>query len=399
VSGPVDRARVYKAGFAAAHLTRTREGTRFEYDAEYLASGRPAVATTLPPRREPLITPSGAVPPFFAGLLPEGRRLTALRRELKVSADDELSMLCAIGSDTIGDVQVVEDGGEPVPAAPMLEIPARGELDFSALLGELAPVDRVGIPGVQDKVSGRMIAVPADRAGARFILKLDPPEYPHVVENEAYLIGLARRCGLPVVDARLVRDVHGTAGLLVTRFDRVPAPDGGAVSRAAEDGCQIMGRWPADKYSMSTESLAQSVIALCAARPVAARDVFRQVAFALLTGNGDLHGKNVSVLADATGEWRVAPAYDIPSTVLYGDMTPALPLGGRRTGVSRRIMLEFAGALGLRRQPAERWLDALLAGTAVLIDAIESGALPAEQNAARRAVRELRHRRRLLAPA
>ena len=43
-------------------------------------------------------------------LLPEGRRLGALRRAVKTSADDELSLLLAVGADAIGDVQVVPSG-------------------------------------------------------------------------------------------------------------------------------------------------------------------------------------------------------------------------------------------------------------------------------------------------
>jgi len=56
---------------------------------------------------EPVVRPGGALPAYFAGLLPEGRRLSALRRAVKTSADDELSLLLAVGADAIGDVQVV----------------------------------------------------------------------------------------------------------------------------------------------------------------------------------------------------------------------------------------------------------------------------------------------------
>lgn len=394
--GPVERADVYKAGAFAATLTRSRDGVRFAYADDYLRTDASPVATTLPLVDTPVVTPSGAVPPFFAGLLPEGRRLTALRRELKVSADDELSLLCAVGTDTVGDVQVVEQGGDPVPVDPAIDIPSRTAPDFSGLVSEFTPVDRVGLPGVQDKVSGRMVAVPAHRAGERFILKLNPPEFPHVVENEALMVRLARECGLPVVNARILSDVHGTPALLVTRFDRVAERDGLARSLAVEDGCQLLGRWPADKYSVSSETLARTIVALCPAGPVAARDVFRQFTFAILTGNGDLHAKNLSVLMDPTGEWRVAPAYDLPSTALYGDTTLALPMGGRRTGVSRRILLDFAEAIGLRRAAATRWLGELIDGTASLTATLDDGAVQLPEDAVRRAVRELKYRRRLL---
>ena len=46
-----------------------------------------------PLSEEPVVTRGRGVPAYFAGLLPEGRRLSGLRRALKTSADDELSLL------------------------------------------------------------------------------------------------------------------------------------------------------------------------------------------------------------------------------------------------------------------------------------------------------------------
>lgn len=46
--------------------------------------------------------------------------LRALRRALKASADDEFTLLLAVGSDTAGDVQVFEAGRPPVAARPLL---------------------------------------------------------------------------------------------------------------------------------------------------------------------------------------------------------------------------------------------------------------------------------------
>src|SRR5947208_8159503 len=105
----VDVADVYKAGRLAARLRRTAGGVEFAYLPDYLDDGV-AVATTLPLSATPRLTPAGAVPPFFAGLLPEGRRLSSLRRAVKTSADDELSLLLAVGRDPLGDTQVVPAG-------------------------------------------------------------------------------------------------------------------------------------------------------------------------------------------------------------------------------------------------------------------------------------------------
>jgi len=162
--GPVLEADVYKAGTLAARLTRTPEGVSFAYRADYLASStteHSAIATTLPLSDVPLLSPSGAVPPFFAGLLPEGRRLTSLRRRIKTSLDDELSLLVAIGNDTVGDVQVVARDASP-DAIPQESLPLinPSSISFYDLLADGIPLDGVGLAGVQDKVSGKNIAVP-----------------------------------------------------------------------------------------------------------------------------------------------------------------------------------------------------------------------------------------------
>ena len=88
-------------------------------------------------------------------------------------------------------------------------------------------IDPVALPGVQDKVSARMISVPVGYASNRYILKINPPEYPYVVENEAYFLGVARAMKMPVADAEVVRDADGRAGLLVRRYDRMPGPTAG----------------------------------------------------------------------------------------------------------------------------------------------------------------------------
>ncbi len=76
----VQRATVLKAGTRAGSLVRRDNAVVFDYDQAYLDRGGDAVAWTLPLSPSPVVTHApGALPPFFSGLLPEGRRLTALR--------------------------------------------------------------------------------------------------------------------------------------------------------------------------------------------------------------------------------------------------------------------------------------------------------------------------------
>jgi serine/threonine-protein kinase HipA len=391
----VAAADVFKKGRLAARLVRDRGTVRFEYDPAYLSAGGPAVATTLPLTQEPVVTARGAVPTYFAGLLPEGRRLSGLRRAVKTSADDDLTLLLAVGLDPVGDVQIVPAGAHPTPAQPLIEVDAAfEEVTFSEILHAAGVIDQVALAGVQDKASARMISVPVGQADKRYILKVDPPEFPHVVENEAYFIARAALAHYPVVGARTVHDRTGRPGLLVERFDRVNGPGGQPVALAVEDGAQVMDLYPSDKYRVTAEAVVAALSGACAARTLAARDIFRQLCFAWLTGNGDVHAKNISILATPAGEWRVSPAYDIPSTLPYRDHTLALSMLGKHDGLSRRSLLAFAEAVGVPARAAQRTLQDVLAATQSIPEELEAGVLPFADQIIKGWVRSLRNRHR-----
>lgn len=391
-------AHVLKDGVPAATLTRTEGGVEFSYTEDYLRAGARAVATTLPLTDEPVRNTAGAVPAFFANLLPEGRRLTALRRSVKTSADDELSLLLAIGSDPVGDVQVVAD-----PDAPEAEGPAPAivpgdfaDLDFADLdFGDLLAAQGIGDPsalaGVQDKVSGRMLTVPLAHEGRAHLLKFEVPEFPLVVANEEYFLGIARRLRHPVVSTEVVHDRHGRSGLLVTRFDRL-VTDGRLRRLAVEDGAQVLGVHPADKYSVTMEQLATALASVSRSRPLALQSVLRQALLAWATGNGDLHAKNISTVGRE--DRSIAPIYDIPSTVPYGDSTFALPLAGRRTNLSAKAFRSFGTDIGLPAPAVDQAIEEVLSATADLVDEIEAGAVGWDSRRRRDLARALRRRRR-----
>ncbi len=394
----VEAADVYKAGRLAAELRREATGVRFTYRAEYLTAKVPPVAFGLPLSTEPVHTRmAGALPPFFAGLLPEGRRLSALRRAIKTSADDELSLLLAVGGDTIGDVQVIAQGEPSEPSSPRLSVDSWETVSFAELLDEIGALDRVALPGVQDKASAAVITLPITRRGERFILKLNPPEFPHLVTNEKFFLDAARSSGLDVAAAELIHDRDDTPGLLVRRFDRRSGPSGTTITLAQEDACQVLGLYPADKYRVTSEEVLLGLAGVCRARAVAARDLFRQMVFAYLTCNGDAHAKNFSVVHDS--EWRVSPAYDIPSSYPYGDHTLALSIAGRfREDIGRRTFLELAATTGLSPRAAASTIDQLAARTERWLPALDT--LPFEHRVIHKLRKSIEYRRsRLMTPS
>jgi serine/threonine-protein kinase HipA len=394
----VDEADVFKAGRHAGKLTRSQNGIEFRYLDAWIETGGRPVATTLPVTSEPVVKPGGALPAYFTGLLPEGRRLGALRRAVKTSADDELSLLLAVGADAVGDVQVVPIGVQPVEVPARVAIEQIADIRFADLLVELGiRAQRTALPGVQDKTSAAMISLPVVRAGERHILKLNPAEYPHLVENEKFFLDAARKSGLSVPSNQLVFDADGLPGLLIARFDRLTV-DGVPRSLAVEDGCQVLDRPPADKYRLGADRVFTGLVALCDAGAVAGRDLIRQLAFAYLTGNGDAHAKNFSVLQGLDGEWKIAPAYDLPTSYLYGDQTMALSIGGRSGGDFKAS--DFV-ALGQKLGVPERAVRRVLVDITDRADPWleELGSLPFDRGRLLKLRRVINYRRKQLNPA
>lgn len=398
----VERATVLKAGIPAATLERHSQSVVFSYLQTYLAEHLPPVATSLPRSTEAMVThAAGALPPFFSGLLPEGRRLSALRRAVKTSADDEFSLLLAVGRDTVGDVRIQPEGDNDLgEATPAIEVTEWSQVHFPELfavsVGEPERIDRVALPGVQEKVSLSMINLPVARAGSRYFLKLDPPEFPHLVANEAFFVEAARRSGIETAQVEVVRDAHGNAGLLIHRFDRITTPAGEPLPLAQEDACQVLGRFPADKYRLTTEEVIRALSSLCRARPVAAVTLLKQVAFAYLACNGDAHAKNFSIRRFPPGEWRVCPAYDLPSSYPYGDTTMALSVNGRnRENIRRADFLALGIAVNLRKRAVERVLDDLCDAVPLWIGELDQ--LPFDRGRIRKLRRAIEYRRDRLA--
>jgi serine/threonine-protein kinase HipA len=389
---------VHKGGRLAATLCRVDEGLEFAYRPDWVSAGGRPVATTLPVGAGPVLRAGGALPAFFAGLLPEGRRLGALRRAVKTSADDELTLLLAVGADTIGDVTVVPSGTNPAEVPPRVRLDELDQVRFADVLTELGIVaQRVGLPGVQDKTSAAMINLPVARAGERWILKLNPAEYPNLVENEAFFLTAARASGLSTTTHQLVHDADGAAGLLVQRFDRITV-DGAVIPLAVEDGCQVSNRPPADKYLLDAVDVFKALTAPCDARVLAGRDFLAQLAFAYLIGNGDAHAKNFSILAQPDGEWRASPVYDTPSTHPYDDTTLALSVAGRSDpdlGAADFVML--GSALGVPEKAVRR----VLSGLADRVDSWLPGLiqLPFDRRRTTKLRRLIEYRRARLAPA
>ncbi|MFB8278572.1 type II toxin-antitoxin system HipA family toxin [Nocardia colli] len=379
----VDAADVYKGDRLAGSLIRHRDRVEFRYAEDYLDDpDAPALAWTIPRDAGPVEATGGSVPPFFAGLLPEGIRLRAAIDGTKTSPDDHFTILLAVGADAIGDVRVLPAGLE-IPLPSVVFDPGDLVPDLHDLFGQISGprslrLDPRGLPGVQAKVSALEFSVPIGTASGSAILKLAPQDdFPQLVENENFFMSLARECGVPVADHRVLHDARGTAGLLVTRFDRTIGAGGEVVRIAQEDACQVLGLYPAAKYRMKTEVVIAELARRCEAGGGSARlvtlEALRLVAYSYAIGNGDLHGKNFSIYAP-DGRWALTPAYDLLCTQPYLSWRDpmALDLYGRANKLTRAVMIQAAERLSVPRRAMDRALDRIVAGVSDGIERISA---------------------------
>ena len=230
---------------------------------------------------------------------------------------------------------------------------------FAKLTGSV-DADPVGLAGVQPKVSAAMLSPPIRTRSGPAILKLNPVQYPLIVENERFFMTMAGACGLRVATTSLLHDAKGRSALLVTRFDRQRS-----TRIAQEDACQVVGIYPASKYRIKAETAIAALADACArgggSKPAVVLEFLKTVVFSWLIGNGDLHGKNLSIY-NPDGVWQPTPAYDLLCTQPYTRWRDpmALNLYGRANRLKRADFVDAGERLGLRPRAIVRMIDALV---------------------------------------
>jgi serine/threonine-protein kinase HipA len=255
--------------------------------------------------------------PFFSNLLPEGALRDFLAQRDGLNAMREFPMLVALGLDLPGAVRAIP--GDRDAAVPMIADGVQAEnggyrfslagvqLKFSAIRN-------------QDKDGG--LTIPLSGKGGSWIVKLPSTRLPEVPENEYAMMWLAGQVGIEVPEIELVRlDTidglpegiarYGDTAFAIRRFDR--SADGPV---HIEDFAQVYRVYPEAKYDKASYRTLLSALATQTDQPSVDQFV-RRLTFCVLIGNGDMHLKNWSLIYPDRRTPRLAPAYDLLSTVPY----------------------------------------------------------------------------------
>ena len=302
------------------------------YYFQYITQETLPISLTLPVRLEPYI--QDYAKPYFANLLPEGEARTAIETRLGISRGDDFELLKKIGGDCAGSVTLFPEDQTPFINAKYTAlsndelITLIRELPQNPLCAGRSKSIRLSLAGAQNKttlyVTDSVYYLPENGAPSSHILKIPITNITGItdtVQNETFVMMLAKEVGLNVPNVELVQ-IGDIPVFVIERYDRFVDENQKTQRLLQEDFCQILKLEPTVKYqNAGGPSLEDCVIKIREHSSDSLTDteqLLKWVAFNFLVGNADAHGKNLSMIWNS-GEIRLAPFYDILSTMVYGD--------------------------------------------------------------------------------
>jgi serine/threonine-protein kinase HipA len=355
---------VYLNRDLAGKLTQDDSGRlMFDYAESWLSNpDAMPLSYSLPLRKETFNEKECAG--YFNGILPESDPRTRIAKNLGISPRNDFSMLEKIGGECAGAVTLLP-AGEPLPehnnqyqeypdeklAELLKALPRRpmlaGQEGFRmSLAGAQEKIAvKLNIPatltGAQEKnavvIDKGQITVPKNGAPSTHILKPDNKDYPGLVFNELLCMKLAKEINLSVANAE-ARSVQGIDFLLVERYDRrlIENAEGQKTYERIhqEDFCQALGITSTRKYQSeggpSFKDCFELIRKVSSIPMLDLKRLLEAAIFNYLVGNNDAHGKNFSLIYPEKGVTRLAPLYDLVSTVYYPDLSKkmGMKIGG-----------------------------------------------------------------------
>lgn len=323
----------------AGEFSHTGNVGRFEYSADYLAAGHPALAPDIPRNRKSTTVTGGlGIFPIFLDAGPDtwGRHLLERRLGRAVS---ELEALTLCPTDGVGNIALGPLSQERLHVLKLEEFlelliaQSQGTQARTPLEEQVMDAHRRGtsLGGTKPKLS-------IERNGIQYLAKFpaqgDSPWLPHL---ECATLKLARSCGVrTLIDPEVWRLPTGATALLVPRFDRHRMASGSYARTAYVSAHALLrldmhppqhkdmqafatlGFSPAGMRK-SYVSLAQDMLRWSRDQTIhqeERRELWRRIVFNALIRNLDDHPRNHGLICEnmARQQWRLSPAFDLVPT-------------------------------------------------------------------------------------
>lgn len=324
----------------------TWEDARFIYEKSYLENqSHQPVSISLPFQEDAFSLFETRC--YFEGLLPEGYTRRCVAGWMHVAEEDYLSVLAGLGNECLGAVRICEPGAggcspsyKKISREELLEFAKEGASKSAQFLAK-AHLSLTGASGktglYYDNKDGWYM--PFGTAPSTHIVKQSHVRLSGIVANEQLCLRTAKILGIDVPESFIISVGTGEHILFATkRFDRLMQEDSRVIDGKKvpfrlqqEDFAQALGVPASQKYEKIGDSYLKRVFTLL--RQYSDNPVEDQLKlwdiciFNYLIGNTDNHIKNIGLLYGKDRRTiRLAPAYDIVSTMIYEESTEQMAM-------------------------------------------------------------------------
>lgn len=368
---------------------RNSDDARFTYADNYLSNteSRP-ISISLPLKEKEFN--AKRTRNFFEGLLPEGFTRRCVAEWMHVDENDYLSLLSGLGNECLGAIKIIGNGSDEIESKYRrlsdLEVKKLAQ-EGTTESAELVTKSHLSLTGASGKVglyyheeAGQWF-LPLGEAPSTHIVKQSHIRLKKIVANEQLCLLTAQNLGIEIPDSFIVKtdgDDEEDILFATKRYDRKLDPDNKTLNGLVvpyrlhqEDFAQALGIPSSAKYEKNQDRYLERIfdtIKSYSVNPISDQLKLWDICiFNYLIGNTDNHIKNLSLLySEDLKKIRLAPAYDIISTMIYESSTEmmALSIGGKYhiDDITRKDFEMEAASIGLGRKIAMERFDAMVMG-------------------------------------
>lgn len=379
------------------------DDARFTYTESYLKDPESrAVSISMPLEQQSFSVESTRN--FFEGLLPEGFTRRCVAEWLHRDEKDYLAILAGLGQECLGAIKISDESRAVLPSKykeltseEVKKLAQEGATESA----EMVTKSHLSLTGASGKVGlyydeqKDKWYLPIGEAPSTHIVKQSHIRLKRIVANEQLCLLTAKNLGIEIPQSFIIKTESNEAEdvLFATkRYDRRMQSNGRKLNGMnipyrlhQEDFSQALGIPASEKYEKDGGSYLSKMFGIL--RDYSASPIEDQLklwdicVFNFLIGNTDNHIKNLSLLYGKDLKTiRLAPAYDIVSTMVYESSTEnmALSIGGDYSirKITEESFAKEATKAGLGVKMAMKRLDTLRKN---FVEALNTGAQVLEE--------------------
>lgn len=379
------------------------DDARFTYTESYLKDPESrAVSISMPLEQQSFSVESTRN--FFEGLLPEGFTRRCVAEWLHRDEKDYLAILAGLGQECLGAIKIIDESRAVLPSKykeltseEVKKLAQEGATESA----EMVTKSHLSLTGASGKVGlyydeqKDKWYLPIGEAPSTHIVKQSHIRLKRIVANEQLCLLTAKNLGIEIPQSFIIKTESNEAEdvlFAIKRYDRRMQSNGRKLNGMnipyrlhQEDFSQALGIPASEKYEKDGGSYLSKMFGIL--RDYSASPIEDQLklwdicVFNFLIGNTDNHIKNLSLLYGKDLKTiRLAPAYDIVSTMVYESSTEnmALSIGGDYSirKITEESFAKEATKAGLGVKMAMKRLDTLRKN---FVEALNTGAQVLEE--------------------